>query len=81
MTVKGEVVPVLKAIARRRGRNLYFIFVQILPPEASHRCNRRDRCSVQSDLAINSFMISLVPPYIRCTRASVHISAIAYSCI
>lgn len=65
MTVKGAVVPVLMASARRRGRNLYFIFVQILPPEASCRCHPHYWCCVHRDLAINSFMISLVPPYIR----------------
>lgn len=43
MTVKGEVAPVLMASARWRGRNLYFIFVQILPPEASRRCHPQYR--------------------------------------
>ncbi len=77
MTVKGEVAPVLMAVALRRERIAFFIFVQILPPEAVQGRGKWHLCTHQNDLAISSFMISFVPPYIRCTRASVHISAIA----
>ncbi len=62
MTVKGEVAPVLMAVAPWRERILSFIFVQILPPEASRARHARHRCLLQNDLAISSFMISLVPP-------------------
>jgi hypothetical protein len=60
MTAEGEVAPVLMAVARWRGRIL--IFVKILPPEASRSIRTRWHCPDQSDLAISSFMISLVPP-------------------
>ncbi len=32
-----------------------------------------------NERAISSFMISVVPPYIRCTRASAYMRAIGYS--
>jgi hypothetical protein len=60
MTAEGEVAPVLMAVARWRGRN--FIFAQILPPEAPELDAFCCACRHQSDLAISSFMISLVPP-------------------
>lgn len=66
MTAKGEVVPAHLAKAWGQGRAPDFIFPEILPPEASvrgHRGKARMSCAAgHSDLPINSFMISLVPP-------------------
>ena len=92
MTAEDEVTPVRMVTARWRGRiALCFIFAQILetgareggtPPERTPR-GGPDRCrpAHHNALAISSFMISLVPPQMRCTRASAHISATAVSCM
>jgi hypothetical protein len=60
MTAEGEDAPVRMAVAQWRGR--IFIFGKILPPEAVLRFRLRWCSQGQSDLAISSFMISLVPP-------------------
>ena len=62
MTAKGEVAPVRRAVAERQGRTLGFFFAQILPPEAPALSAMYGRRTHHSDLAISSFMISLVPP-------------------
>jgi hypothetical protein len=68
MGVKGEALPRSEchaASVRGRVRRPCFIFPQILPPEASGACRARvgHDCLPSVKLrAINSFMISLVPP-------------------
>ena len=85
MGVKGEALSragCQQASARGRVRRAPFIFPEILPPEAPGGRVCRGLHRVAPSLkgrAISSFMISLVPPYMRWTRASAHIWAMSYS--